>query len=108
MSQITQQLILKLNRPPCKYCQSKNIRKYGLVKGIQRYYCNDCRRKFVSGNTIPKMQTPRLISTIKRLLIVIGSIVLIPSVFYFAGYLTSRLTGFTGDIQIITQSKDDE
>jgi putative transposase len=44
------------NNPSCKYCQSAHVRKYGLVKGIQRYFCNDCRRKFVSGNTIPKMQ----------------------------------------------------
>lgn len=44
--------------PSCKYCQSTNVRKYGLVKGIQRYFCNDCRRKFVSTDTIPKMQTP--------------------------------------------------
>lgn len=40
----------------CKYCQSEHIRKYGTYKGIQRYYCNDCKRKFVSGDTIPKMQ----------------------------------------------------
>jgi putative transposase len=40
----------------CKYCQSDRIRKYGLVKGVQRYYCNNCKRKFVSGDTIPKMQ----------------------------------------------------
>jgi putative transposase len=46
------------NNPNCKYCQSQNVRKYGLVKGVQRYYCNDCERKFVSGSTIPKMQYP--------------------------------------------------
>jgi putative transposase len=46
------------NELVCKYCQSQNVRKYGLVKGIQRYFCNDCRRKFVSTETIPKMQTP--------------------------------------------------
>ena len=48
----------QMTNPNCKYCQSPNVRKYGLVKGIQRYYCNDCRRKFVSTDTIPKMQTP--------------------------------------------------
>jgi len=42
----------------CKYCQSPRIKKYGLVKGVQRYFCNDCNRKFVSTDTIPKMQTP--------------------------------------------------
>jgi transposase-like protein len=29
-----------------------------LVNGVQRYFCKDCRHKFVSTNTIPKMQTP--------------------------------------------------
>jgi putative transposase len=41
----------------CKYCQSERIRKYGLVNNIQRYYCNNCNRKFVATDTIPKMQT---------------------------------------------------
>lgn len=40
----------------CKYCQSERVRKYGTYKGVQRYYCNDCNRKFVSTDTIPKMQ----------------------------------------------------
>lgn len=42
----------------CKYCQSERIKKYGKVKDIQRYFCNDCRRKFACTYTIPKMQTP--------------------------------------------------
>lgn len=42
----------------CKYCQSNHVVKYGLVKGIQRYFCKECRHKFVSTDTIPKMQTP--------------------------------------------------
>ncbi len=42
----------------CKYCQSDHVIKYGLVEGIQRYFCKDCRHKFVSTDTIPKMQTP--------------------------------------------------
>jgi putative transposase len=42
--------------PSCKYCQSEHVNKYGKVKGIQRYFCRDCKRKFVSGDTIPKMQ----------------------------------------------------
>lgn len=46
------------NSLACKYCQSQHVIKYGVVKGIQRYYCKDCRHKFVSADTIPKMQTP--------------------------------------------------
>src|SRR4030043_1731560 len=40
----------------CKYCQSERIRKYGKYKDVQRYFCNDCKRKFVATDTIPKMQ----------------------------------------------------
>ena len=42
----------------CKYCQSENVIKYGLYKDVQRYFCNDCKRKFVATDTIPKMQYP--------------------------------------------------
>jgi transposase-like protein len=45
-----------MNNITCKYCQSERIRKYGTYKGIQRYFCNDCGRKFVATDTIPKMQ----------------------------------------------------
>jgi transposase-like protein len=42
----------------CKYCKSELVRKYGLVNDKQRYYCNNCKHKFVDTNTIPKMKTP--------------------------------------------------
>ena len=42
----------------CKYCQSEHVIKYGLYKDVQRYFCNDCKRKFVATDTIPKMQYP--------------------------------------------------
>ena len=37
----------------CKYCNSPNIIKFGIYKGVQRYYCKDCKRKFVL-DTLPK------------------------------------------------------
>ncbi len=43
---------------PCKYCNSTNTKKFGTFNGIQRYYCNDCKRKFVSNTALPYMQTP--------------------------------------------------
>lgn len=46
----------------CKYCKSPSVIKFGKVKGIQRYFCKSCNRKFVSVDTIPKMHTA--ISTI--------------------------------------------
>ena len=45
------------NETSCKYCDSTNIIKYGKLKGIQRYFCKDCERKFVDNDAIPKMQT---------------------------------------------------
>jgi len=46
----------------CKYCNSQNIIRFGSHKAangieIQRYFCKDCKRKFVP-DTLPKMQTP--------------------------------------------------
>ena len=42
----------------CKYCQSENVIKYGKYKDVQYYWCKDCKRKFASTETIPKMQYP--------------------------------------------------
>ena len=41
----------------CKYCQSQNIIKYGTHNEVQRYYCKDCKRKFVA-DSLPRMRTP--------------------------------------------------
>jgi len=30
----------------CKFCGGQHTRKYGFSKGIQSYFCNDCRTKF--------------------------------------------------------------
>jgi putative transposase len=40
----------------CKYCRSGSVIKYGKYKAVQYYYCKDCRHKFASLETIPKMQ----------------------------------------------------
>jgi len=42
----------------CKFCSSTNCRKYGTYKGIQRYYCKACGRKFALNGAPPKMQYP--------------------------------------------------
>ena len=46
-----------MNNVLCKYCQSPNVVKYGTFQGIQRYWCKDCKRKFVP-DKLPKMKTP--------------------------------------------------
>jgi putative transposase len=30
----------------CKNCHSENVVRFGTYKGVQRYYCKDCKRKF--------------------------------------------------------------
>jgi putative transposase len=37
----------------CKHCQGQHTRKYGTYKGIQNYYCDDCRRKFIGTDALP-------------------------------------------------------
>lgn len=46
-----------MNNLNCKYCGSPNIVKFGTFQGIQRYWCKDCKRKFVP-DKLPKMKTP--------------------------------------------------
>lgn len=41
----------------CKYCNSENTIKFGVYNTIQRYYCKDCKRKFVP-DSLPRMKTP--------------------------------------------------
>jgi len=42
----------------CKYCNSRNVVKYGTFEGVQRYWCKDCKRKFADNDAVPKMKTP--------------------------------------------------
>jgi putative transposase len=51
MAEITKQVT-------CKYCGSEAIVKYGSYKGIPRYYCKICRRKFKADNNPFNMRVP--------------------------------------------------
>ena len=42
----------------CKFCNSKNIIKYGRFKNMRRWWCKDCQRKFADNNAFPGMRTP--------------------------------------------------
>jgi hypothetical protein len=44
----------------CKYCGGNHISRYGIVKGVRRYFCCDCRRKFTSKDNLFHMKVPRL------------------------------------------------
>jgi putative transposase len=43
----------------CKLCGSDHIVKYGLSKGIQCWWCKDCRHKFVDNKADPGMKLPK-------------------------------------------------
>jgi transposase-like protein len=45
-----------INGLTCKYCQSENVIKNGKYKDTQNYLCKDCKKRFASTDTIPKMQ----------------------------------------------------
>ena len=42
----------------CKYCGGYHIVKFGHFKGVQRWWCKDCKRKFVDNEALLKMKTP--------------------------------------------------
>jgi putative transposase len=42
----------------CKFCGSKHLIRYGHSKGVQRWLCKDCKRRFVHNEALPGMRTP--------------------------------------------------
>jgi len=42
----------------CKYCGSTAIIKFGQYKGVPRYYCKICKRKFKADNSLFHMKVP--------------------------------------------------
>jgi len=42
----------------CKYCGSRNVIRYGSFRGVQRFFCKDCQRKWADNDALPQMQTP--------------------------------------------------
>ncbi len=39
-------------RVVCKFCGSQHTRKYGTYKGVQNYFCDDCRTKFTGTDAL--------------------------------------------------------
>jgi hypothetical protein len=52
----------------CKYCGGNHISRYGTVKGVRRYFCCDCKRKFTSKDNLFHMKVPRLFVEIAQYL----------------------------------------
>jgi len=42
----------------CKHCGSVGVVKFGSYKGVQRYWCKVCKRKFKADDTLFHMKTP--------------------------------------------------
>ena len=51
------------NEITCKHCGSTGVVKYGTYKGVQRYYCKSCKRKFKADDALFGMKvSPEFIS----------------------------------------------
>jgi len=42
----------------CKHCGSDGVVKYGTYKGVQRYWCKVCKRKFKGDSALFHMKVP--------------------------------------------------
>ncbi len=51
---------MSIKRIRCPYCASLNTKKKGKQDGVQRYQCNDCKRKFRSKRTKFKIEAKSL------------------------------------------------
>ena len=48
----------------CKYCGAGGVVKYGSYKGVQRYWCKVCQRKFKGDDTTFHMKvSPEFVSS---------------------------------------------
>jgi len=52
--------VLKTIPEQCKFCGSKRIVRYGHYRMVQRWWCKDCKRKFVHNEALPRMKTPAI------------------------------------------------
>jgi transposase-like protein len=46
-----------MERRNCKYCGASGVLKFGTYKGVQRYWCKACKRKFKADDTLFHMKT---------------------------------------------------
>jgi len=50
--------VVKAIPEQCKFCGSRRIVRYGHYQNVQRWWCKDCKRKFVHNEALPRMKTP--------------------------------------------------
>ena len=46
------------HRPPCKFCGSSAVVKFGKYRDSQRWWCKACRRKFADNGAMPGRRVP--------------------------------------------------
>lgn len=51
-------LQIEVSQVNCKHCGSVHTRKFGTYKGVQRYFCNSCKRKFKADDNLFHMKVP--------------------------------------------------
>ena len=49
---------MELTELRCKFCGSPHIIRYGHYRGMQRWWCKACKRKFADNDALPDMRTP--------------------------------------------------
>jgi len=50
--------IIKTETIKCPHCSSEGIVKFGSYKGVQRYFCKSCHRKFKADGSLYHMKVP--------------------------------------------------
>ena len=48
----------RIEIPCCKNCGSHKVVRFGTYKGVQRYWCKECKRKFKADGALFHMKTP--------------------------------------------------
>jgi len=57
--EVAKKIIEAIQPAKCKYCGSaEEVVRFGTYKGVQRWYCKKCKRKFSDTDTLPRMKTP--------------------------------------------------
>jgi DNA-directed RNA polymerase subunit RPC12/RpoP len=50
--------IIEIGKVKCKHCGSEAIVKYGSYKGLPRYWCKVCKKKFKADDNLSGMRMP--------------------------------------------------
>ena len=57
MIKVSKEVLKYYEIPRCKYCNSSRVVRFGHYQMIQRWWCKDCKRKFIDNDSPPNMKT---------------------------------------------------